>query len=433
MLLLLGASHVALYPVVFTFPVMLCNKAGLTASEALRLSQVSLVMLGVATILQALPRRWVGSGYLCPATGCPSYFSASLLAVKTGGLALMAGMVAVAGLFQLGLAWAIRRWRFLRAPEVMGLVALMLGATAATLAAPLFAGRPSPDMPFNVKSLAVASVTFLLMVVPLVRGWRWRRYSVLVGLAAGMVLSGLAQAPRPVPAVPADLPIFALPPIAHCGWAFDAALLLPFFIAALASSLKGAACIVACRQMTGEAIGDEAAEPVGKGVLALGVSNLLGGAAGSMGVSASAGNVGLSLATGVASRSVAWVAGVLLIVLGFSPACVGALLALSMPVLGACLLFVTCFMLLLAFRLLTAQSFDARRTFVLGMALAFGFGVDIVPGLFQGSGGTTFSDRLNLATIMAVGLSLLFQLGAPKAPVSVPAPAPAVAPGGPAQ
>ena len=43
----------------------------------------------------------------------------------------------------------------------------------------------------------------------------------------------------------------------------------------------------------------------------------------------------------------------------------------------------TSFMLVLAFRLMTAQTFDARKTFVLGIAITFGFCVELMPELFQ--------------------------------------------------
>ena len=56
-----------------------------------------MIGIGVGTILQATNRFGVGSGYLCPQLLGPAFLPASLLAVKTGGLALLYGMTIVAG------------------------------------------------------------------------------------------------------------------------------------------------------------------------------------------------------------------------------------------------------------------------------------------------------------------------------------------------
>jgi NCS2 family nucleobase:cation symporter-2 len=57
---------------------------------------------------------------------------------------------------------------------------------------------------------------------------------------------------------------------------------------------------------------------------------------------------------------------------------------------------------------------DARRIFVVGIALIFGLSVDMVPGLYRGAPDwiqPVFSSSLSTATVFVVLLNLLFRIG----------------------
>jgi len=65
---------------------------------------------------QTLRKGPVGSGYLVPEGPDASFMSASLQALHAGGLPLLAGMTAVAGLFQGLLSQGLYRLRMLFPP-----------------------------------------------------------------------------------------------------------------------------------------------------------------------------------------------------------------------------------------------------------------------------------------------------------------------------
>ena len=52
------------------------------------------------------------------------------------------------------------------------------------------------------------------------------------------------------------------------------------------------------------------------------------------------------------------------------------------PVMGAILVYVACYMILAGIQVITSRMLDARRIFVVGIALIFGLSVDMVPGLY---------------------------------------------------
>jgi NCS2 family nucleobase:cation symporter-2 len=64
-----------------------------------------------------------------------------------------------------------------------------------------------------------------------------------------------------------------------------------------------------------------------------------------------------------------------------------------------------------------SRMLDARRIFVIGIALVFGLSVEMVPGMYAAVPGwirPLFSSSLALGTVLVVALNLLFQLGTAK-------------------
>ena len=82
----------------------------------------SMIVMGIATILQTLRYGRIGSGYLCPERLGPAYIPASILAIKTGGLPLLAGMTLVSGLLGVVLSRLMSRLRPFFPAEVTGTI-----------------------------------------------------------------------------------------------------------------------------------------------------------------------------------------------------------------------------------------------------------------------------------------------------------------------
>jgi NCS2 family nucleobase:cation symporter-2 len=74
-------------------------------------------------------------------------------------------------------------------------------------------------------------------------------------------------------------------------------------------------------------------------------------------------------------------------------------------------------MILAGVQVITSRMLDARRIFVVGIALVFGLSVDMVPGLYRDVPHhlqPIFSSSLALSTVMVVLLNLLFRMGVTK-------------------
>jgi NCS2 family nucleobase:cation symporter-2 len=84
------------------------------------------------------------------------------------------------------------------------------------------------------------------------------------------------------------------------------------------------------------------------------------------------------------------------------------------PVMGALLIYSTCFLMLGGLQVMTARMLDARRIFAIGIALVFGLSVEIAPELYRNVPELVrpiFASSTALATVIAVLLNLLFRIG----------------------
>jgi xanthine permease XanP len=120
------------------------------------------------------------------------------------------------------------------------------------------------------------------------------------------------------------------------------------------------------------------------------------------------------MATGATSRSIAVPTGLLLIGFAFVPKLASIFSVIPAPVMGAVMVYISCFVMLGGMQLLTSRMLDARRTFVVGIALVFGLSVEMVPGLYQQLPEAVrplFASALSLTTVLAVALNMLFRIG----------------------
>ena len=417
--ILQGFQHIFVISISLIFPVVIVRSMGGTAQEAEFMVSMAMLAAGIGTMLQALNRKGVGSGYLCPSLCGPSYLSASMLAANTGGLHLLFGMTSVAGVFETLISRVMHRLRALFPPEVTGLVVAMVGITVIPVAITNFMGRDATDTITEAPELLVALITLGTMVG--INVWskgKLRLYSVLVGMFLGY---GSAFALGLLDSSHLDLfreaPIIAIPTLDYFGWSFDAALLLPFLIAVTASSLKSVGDLTTCQKINDLEWKRTDMENVSKGILSDGLSAFISGVVGSMGQSTSSSNVGLSIGTGVTCRKIAFFIGGILFILAFLPKLSTIFVIMPKPVMGATLIYAVSFMIVAGFQIIMTRMLDARRTFLVGIPMIFGISVDVMPELYENVPHflqSIFSSSLALAAVLVVLINLVLRVGVSK-------------------
>lgn len=415
-LLLSGVQHVGLVAIFLLVPVIACRQAGLSSEKMIDVLSLSMLVLAAGPILQAV--RWgpVGSGYLCPPILAAAYLPPSLLALKAGGLPLMFGMTVFAGVVEIVVSRLLRPLRPYLPPEIAGFVVAMIGITIGLLGFRHVFGIGMGEPP-GAASYAVAAATLGLMVG--LNVWTTgasKIFCALIGLMAGYLLSIMAGV---LPAVDmqrlAAAPVVHLPAIDHLGWAFDAELVVPFLVAAVAACLRAIGDLTICQKTNDADWVRPDFQSISGGAMANGLGTALAGLMGTVGLNTSTSNVGLAGATGVTSRGVAFAVGGIYLALAFLPKAATVFAIMPAPVVGATLLFASALVFMNGLIIITSRLLDSRRIFVIGLSFMVALAADVHQPFFAqlpSSVRAFTGSSIVLGTLSALLLNLLFRLGA---------------------
>ncbi len=412
-LVLLGLQHISVLSLAFVVVVMMASVAGLNFEESGILVRLSMLSMGIVAILQGINRFGVGSGYLCPAICGPAYIGAAVAACKAGGIGLLTGMIALVGITEILLSRIIIRLKSIFPAYVIGLVVLMVGFEAVLVSVPRFLAQHAASSMIREDSLIVAILSLSAMIIPTV--WskgKLKLYSILIGICVGYAA---AYATGIIGVHTAEIiskeAWFSIPRPGYFGWSFDFTLIVPFLVAALSSTLKGVGDMTMCQKINDANWKEPDMQPISRGILAFGIGNLTTGVIGGLGMSTSSSNVGLSLSLGATSRVILFSIGTWLLVLAFIPKLAAVFVIMPEPVMGACLVYSSSYMIVAGFQLICVKPLGMIETFVLGISLCFSLSIDLVPHLYENLPAwlsPLFQSSLTLATILAVGLNLFF-------------------------
>lgn len=411
-----GLQHVGLMSIYLIYPALVAQAAGSSVEVAAAVVSMTLVALAIGTLLQAVPLGPVGSGYLCQPIPSVVYFVPSLVAAKHGGLPAVFGMTIAAGVLEVALARALRRLRALFPAEIAGLVVLLVGIATGVVGLRTALGAGHHAGPPSSIDIGLALLTLVIMVALNVWGrGPMRLFCVLIGMAIGYLAAwGMGRIETVELSGAVAGAVFALPGFGHLGWGFDASLVLPFAIAAIAATLKVIGNVTTCQKANDAEWVRADMRSISRGVAGDGLGSVVAGALGAHGLNSSTGAVGLASATGVTSRRVAYSVAAILLVLAFVPKLGLLFYLMPRPVAGAALVFSSTFIIINGLEIMTSRLLDARKTLVIGLALVFGLAVEVFPGLLEilpPAARVALGTSLVLGTLVGLGLTFLFRIG----------------------
>jgi xanthine permease XanP len=394
--IVVALQHVLAIAVNLVYPLLLARQAGLSNEAA-------------ADML----RGPIGSHYLAPMVYASSYLAPGLLAIEMGGMPLFWGMTIVAGLATLVLASVWDRLRTLIPPEAAGLVVFLVGATIAVAALRLL---HQDNGSMGVTEASVMLITLMVMIA--LNIWskgRLRLFSVLVGLLGGYavaIATGLLET-HSLRSL-AGQPILSIPSIAHMQWSFDAKLIAPFVVIALANAMVTTGILTTYQRITDADWVRPDMRSITSGIRGDGLATAIAGLLCSFGVATGPANAGLVAATGVASRVVAYPIAAILVFAAVVPAFAGMLAIMPAPVMAAGLLFPAMFIMISGVQIISSRVLDARRTVVIGAGIITFLLIAIFPRTFAGAPEwlePITGSPLLLAMITALGLNVVFRIG----------------------
>jgi xanthine permease XanP len=415
-LILLGAQQVAVICPYLVFVTLIAQEARASTDVASYAVSLSMVAIALATLLQAHRLGPAGSGYLAAPVVSAIYFAPALEAAHRGGLGLVCGMIAFAGVFEGIFAWVLPRMRKVFSPVVSGFIVIAVGAELGLIGVRGFLGIADLHDPHLPTHIGVAALTLVVMVGFGVWGRGLPRlFCGLIGLVFGV---GIAAAAGMVSskevAIIASRPWLALPDPNFLSYRFEASLIMPFAIAAVASGLRTIGVITTCQKINDASWRRPNLNNIRSGVLADGLGCFIGGWLATPGLSAAPSLVGIQKVTGATSRYIAYAIAGWLVVLACVPRVGAALLALPLPIIGAALVFNGASMLMGGIQIVMSRPVTTRSTFIVGISLLFALSRRVYPQFFAllPQWTNAFTDSiLSIAVVSCVLLNLVFLIG----------------------
>jgi xanthine permease XanP len=408
-------QHVAVNSITLVFPLIVAREAGLPLGQLVDFVSLSMLAMGISTILLCARWRFAGCGYLCPAGFSQIYIGPSLFAVHFGGLPLAFGMTAVAGILQFAFAPLLRRLRALLPTEIAGLVIAIVGLSLAVYGMQFMLGITSQH---EVRPVYLVISGFTLATMVALNIWTkgyTKLFSVLIGVVAGYGASALAGVLDISGVIPeGGLAILHVPNIANFGWRFDATLLAPFAVAALATTLRTMGDVSNAQRLNDKDWIRPNFGSLTGGVAANGLATMLSGLIGSLGLNSNSSSVGLSGAMGITSRSVGLATGIIFVLLSIVPLAGVGFAAMPTPVMGASLFFTSAFVFTSGMQMITSRLLDARKILVIGFSFAMAVMADVYREVFANLPAVLqpiFGNSLVLGTVCAVLLNLVLRIG----------------------
>jgi xanthine permease XanP len=242
-----------------------------------------------------------------------------------------------------------------------------------------------------------------------------KAFCLLIGSAAGYVVSVAVGIPNPSAALSSEhLDFVRLPLNAHHGWQFDFALLAPFVVAAIAGTLHLMGTVTTAQRINDAIWVRPNFRSLSGGLSGSGAATFFAGLAGSGGIDVYSPCVGLSAATGVTSRRIAYAMGIILALASFFPLASLKFVAVPDPIVGATLFFTAVFIFINGLQMITARMLDTRKSIVIGFSFAMLVMADAykevfatLPVLLQ----PIFGTSLMLGTTCAVVLNAIMRIG----------------------
>ncbi|MGW8485668.1 nucleobase:cation symporter-2 family protein [Streptomyces sp. NPDC055886] len=409
-------QHIAaMYAGVVTPPLIIGQAVGLDTAGMTRLIAASLLIAGLATILQTIGLGPFAGNRLPFVNAASSAGIAPMLAIAETSapgrqLPAIYGAVLVAGVFCLAVGPFFGRLLRFFPPLVTGVVITLIGVTLMPVPVAWAQGGDATAADFGaMKYLALAA--FTLVVILLVQRFG-RGFLKQVALLVGMFVGTLAAIPFGLADFSAlkSAPLAALPtPFAFGAPEFQPAAILSLCIVMLVLMTESSAGMLALGEICDRRTDGRT---ITRGLRTDGIATLLGPVFGGFPTSAFAQNVGVVSLTRVRSRYVVAAAGGALLVLGAFPV-LGAVVSLvPMPVLGGAGIVLFGSIAVSGIRTLSEAGLDDSSNIIL-VAVALGAGIIplAAPTFYAGFPAwaqTVLGSGISAGALVAVVLNLFF-------------------------
>jgi NCS2 family nucleobase:cation symporter-2 len=377
----LGIQHVlAMFAGNITVPIIIAGIFGQTTDEKIFLIQMALFVAGVATIIQTVGYKNIGSR-LPIIQGTSFAFIPVMAPFAKVGLGVVFTAAFVGGIFQMWIGRMLKPIRHMFPPLVTGIVVLMIGVSLLKVGF-MYAGgggwllNNKPEIFGNANHLIIA---FTVLIVALIAHQKGKGMvssaSILIGMVAGYIVAmmmGMINYGKITSAA-----WFAMPMPFQYGIAWDTAAVVLMLFMAIVTTIETIGDISATTM--GGANREATDKELSGGIMADGLGTAFGSIFNAMPNTSYSQNAGLVAFTGVISRHVGTVAGVILILLGLFPKLGGIIAAMPESVIGGAAIIMFGLITAAGIKLISQSEMNQRNILILALSLSFGIGMSLLP------------------------------------------------------
>ncbi len=377
----LGIQHVlAMFAGNITVPIIIAGIFGQTPEQKIFLIQMALFVAGVATIIQTVGIGKVGSR-LPIIQGTSFAFIPVMAPFAKVGLGAVFTAAFIGGIFQMWIGRMLKPIRHLFPPLVTGIVVLMIGVSLLKVGF-MYAGgggwllNNKPEVFGNSNHLIIS---FTVLVVAL---WAHQKgkgmvsaASILIGMIAGYIVAMLMGMVNYGKIAAAGW--FAFPMPFQYGIDFVPGAIILMLFMAIVTTIETIGDISATTM--GGSNREATDKELSGGIMADGLGTAFGSIFNAMPNTSYSQNAGLVAFTGVISRHVGTIAGVILILLGLFPKLGGIIAAMPESVIGGAAIIMFGLITSAGIKLIARSEMNQRNLLILGLSLSFGIGMSLLP------------------------------------------------------
>ncbi|MFQ8922421.1 MAG: uracil-xanthine permease family protein [Clostridium paraputrificum] len=403
--ILLGFQNIfAAFGGIIAVPLVISSALGLDGATSTAVLSATILASGIATIIQSKGIGRIGARVPCIMGTDFTFVSPAITVGSVAGLPGIIGATILGSIVEVVLSFFIKPLMKLFPPLVIGTVVCLIGLTLIPVSMDWAAGGVGAADYGSLRNVVIA-MTVLVITLLLNRYGKGMvsTASVLIGMVVGYIIC--------IPFGMVDFSLvneakwFALPNIFEYGVNFDFKNVIAFIPAYIVTTIETVGCLATICQVSKIKADDKI---IGRGVLSDGIGSAMAGVLGTFPNTTFSQNVGLIPLTRNASRSVAIMAGILLVGLGFFPKFAALINIMPQPVLGGVGIVMFGTIAAAGIRTLSTVEINNRNLLIIATSIGLGLGVtfrpDFIANLPEGLR-MIFASGISTGTIVALVLN----------------------------
>ena len=403
--ILLGFQNIfAAFGGIIAVPLVISSALGLDGATSTAVLSATILASGIATIIQSKGIGRIGARVPCIMGTDFTFVSPAITVGSVAGLPGIIGATILGSIVEVVLSFFIKPLMKLFPPLVTGTVVCLIGLTLIPVSMDWAAGGVGAADYGSLRNVVIA-MTVLVITLLLNRYGKGMvsTASVLIGMVVGYIIC--------IPFGMVDFSLvneakwFALPNIFEYGVNFDFKNVIAFIPAYIVTTIETVGCLATICQVSKIKADDKI---IGRGVLSDGIGSAMAGVLGTFPNTTFSQNVGLIPLTRNASRSVAIMAGILFVGLGFFPKFAALINIMPQPVLGGVGIVMFGTIAAAGIRTLSTVEINNRNLLIIATSIGLGLGVtfrpDFIANLPEGLR-MIFASGISTGTIVALVLN----------------------------